>query len=90
MELVKSKKNTNLQGAPGVEKTFAAKRLAYSLMGVKDPNRVMMIQLHPRYSYEDFIMGFRPAEKGFELKYGAFYIFCKHADISCTVSVSSS
>lgn len=79
--LVKSKKNVILQGAPGVGKTFAAKRLAYSIMGVKDPNRVMMIQFHQSYSYEDFIMGFRPSETGFELKHGAFYNFCKEAEI---------
>ena len=79
--LVRNKKNVILQGAPGVGKTFAAKRLAYSMMGVKDPNRVMMVQFHQSYSYEDFIMGFRPSEKGFELKHGAFYNFCKQAEI---------
>ena len=79
--LVRSKKNVILQGAPGVGKTFAAKRLAYSMMGVKDPNRVMMVQFHQSYSYEDFIMGFRPSENGFELKRGAFYSFCKEAEI---------
>lgn len=79
--LVLNKKDVILQGAPGVGKTFAAKRLAYSIMGVKDPNRVMMVQFHQGYSYEDFIMGFRPSEKGFELKHGAFYNFCKEAEI---------
>ena len=79
--LVRNKKNVILQGAPGVGKTFAAKRLAYSMMGEKDPNRVMMVQFHQSYSYEDFIMGFRPSEKGFELKRGAFYNFCKQAEI---------
>ncbi len=79
--LVLSKKNVILQGAPGVGKTFAAKRLAYSIMEVKDPNRVMMVQFHQSYSYEDFIMGFRPSENGFKLKRGAFYNFCKNAEI---------
>ena len=69
-----------MQGAPGVGKTFAAKRLAYSMMGVKDPNRVMMVQFHQSYSYEDFIEGFRPAATGFELKKGPFYNFCKKAE----------
>lgn len=44
--LVRNKKNVIMQGAPGVGKTFAAKRLAYSMMGVKDPSRVMMVQFH--------------------------------------------
>ena len=79
--LVQNKKNVILQGAPGVGKTFTAKRLAYSMMGVKDPNRVMMIQFHQSYSYEDFIMGFRPSGSGFELRRGAFYNFCKAAEI---------
>lgn len=81
VSLVKCKKNIILQGAPGVGKTFAAKRLAYSMMGVKDPNRVMMVQFHQSYSYEDFIMGFRPSENGFKLKHGVFYEFCKRAEV---------
>lgn len=81
VDLLRRKKNLILQGAPGVGKTFAAKRLAYSIMGTKDPERVMMIQFHQSYTYEDFIMGFRPTETGFELKKGAFYYFCKKAEV---------
>ena len=79
--LLRNKKNIILQGAPGVGKTYAAKRLAYSMMGVKDVERVMMVQFHQSYSYEDFIMGFRPSATGFELKKGVFYNFCKKAEI---------
>lgn len=79
--ILRSKKNIILQGAPGVGKTFAAKRLAFSMMGVKDVERVMLVQFHQSYSYEDFIMGFRPSTDGFELKRGAFYNFCKDAEI---------
>ena len=79
--LILNKQNVILSGPPGVGKTFAAKRLAYAIMGVKDPARVQMIQFHQSYSYEDFIMGFRPSENGFELKYGPFYEFCKKAEI---------
>lgn len=64
--VLKNKMNIILQGAPGVGKTFVAKRLAYSIMGVKDVERVMMVQFHQSYSYEDFIMGFRPSGSGFD------------------------
>ncbi len=75
------KKNIILQGAPGVGKTFAAKRLAYSIMGAKDDSRVAMVQFHQSYTYEDFIMGFRPTCSGFELRKGIFYNFCKKAEV---------
>ncbi len=72
------KKNVVLQGAPGVGKTYVAKRLAYALIGSNDPQRIEMIQFHQSYSYEDFIQGFRPTPKGhFDLKYGIFYQFCR-------------
>jgi len=39
-----------------------------------------MIQFHQNYSYEDFVMGFRPTERGgFELRNGIFYQFCAKA-----------
>ena len=81
VDLVRTKKNIILQGAPGVGKTYAAKRLAYSMMGLKDQNRVMMVQFHQSYSYEDFIEGYRPAANGFVLNKGAFYKFCKAAEM---------
>lgn len=78
--LLLRKKNLILQGAPGVGKTFAAKRLAYALMGEKDDNHVVQVQFHQNYSYEDFVMGYKPNENaGFELKNGIFYKFCKRA-----------
>ncbi len=79
VSVLKKKKNIILQGAPGVGKTFAAKRLAYSVMGEKDESRIELIQFHQNYSYEDFMMGYKPEGESFELKYGVFYRFCQRA-----------
>lgn len=80
VNLLAYKKNIILQGAPGVGKTFLAKRLAYSILGKKDASCIEMVQFHQSYSYEDFMMGYRPVDDGFELKCGAFYNFCKKAE----------
>ena len=77
--VLQNKKNIILQGAPGVGKTFAARRLAWSMMGEKDDSRIEFVQFHQNYSYEDFMMGYKPVEDGFELKYGIFYRFCQKA-----------
>lgn len=77
--LLKNKKNLILQGAPGVGKTFAAKRLAYSMMGKKDDSKIEFIQFHQNYSYEDFVMGYKPQDEGFKLTNGIFYKFCMTA-----------
>ena len=74
-----NKKNVILEGAPGVGKTFAARRLAYSIMGEKDESRIEFVQFHQNYSYEDFVMGYKPSGEGFELKNGIFYRFCQKA-----------
>lgn len=79
VSVLKKKKNIILQGPPGVGKTFAAKRLAYSVMEEKDDDRIEFIQFHQNYSYEDFMLGYKPCENGFEMKYGIFYQFCQKA-----------
>lgn len=77
--VLKRKKNLILQGAPGVGKTFAAKRLAYAFMGKIEEERIAFVQFHQNYSYEDFVMGYKPSSDGFELKQGVFYNFCEQA-----------
>ncbi len=77
--LLLNKKNLIIQGPPGTGKTYLAKRLAYAIMGERDDSRIEFIQFHQNYSYEDFIMGYKPKEDGFELKYGIFYKFRQKA-----------
>lgn len=79
-QTLKRKKNIILQGAPGVGKTYLAKRLAFLQMGKKDLNRIEMVQFHQSYAYEDFIRGFRPNDAGkFTLANGIFFEFCNKA-----------
>lgn len=83
LQCLRERKNLILQGAPGVGKTFVARRLAYALVGAKDPARVETVQFHQSYAYEDFIQGYRPDTSeevsGFKLKNGVFYRFCRRA-----------
>lgn len=77
--LLNRKKNIIFQGSPGVGKTFLAKKLAYSIIGEADDSKIKMVQFHESYSYEDFIIGYKPTDKNFELKNGVFYDFCQKA-----------
>ena len=80
LNLLQRKKNIILQGAPGVGKTFVARRLAYTIMKEKNKDRAPMIQFHQSYSYEDFIQGYRPdGNGGFKLNNGTFHKLCKQA-----------
>jgi 5-methylcytosine-specific restriction protein B len=80
-------KNLIIQGAPGVGKTFVARRLAYALMQEEDPQRVAFVQFHQSYGYEDFVQGIKPVrvKEGeltktvFDLRNGVFYEFCIQA-----------
>ena len=69
-----------LQGPPGTGKTFLARRLAWLLLGQKDERRIELVQFHPSYGYEDFMLGFRPGPKGqFGLVPGVLPLLCQRA-----------
>ena len=83
----RTEKNLILQGAPGVGKTFVARRLAYALMEEENKERVALVQFHQSYGYEDFVQGIKPVriKEGettrtvFDLRNGVFYEFCQKA-----------
>jgi 5-methylcytosine-specific restriction protein B len=74
------RRNLLLQGPPGTGKTFLARRLAWLLLGAQDESRIELVQFHPSYGYEDFILGFRPdAEGRFHLVPGVLPLLCQRA-----------
>lgn len=78
--LLNDKRNLILQGAPGTGKTYAARRIAYTLLGSADQDRIRMVQFHQSTSYDDFVYGYRPtADGGFEPREGVFSEFCRVA-----------
>ena len=79
---LRRKKQMIFQGPPGTGKTFVAEKLAWVLAS-EGEGFVDTVQLHPAYTYEDFILGIRPqavnGQLSFEYTPGRFLNFCKEA-----------
>lgn len=58
ISLLKERKQIIFYGPPGTGKTFIARELARHL--APDGNEREVVQFHPNYSYEDFVLGYRP------------------------------
>jgi 5-methylcytosine-specific restriction protein B len=57
VDLMRQRHQVVLYGPPGTGKTHLAMSLAERLT---DPHAVTIVQLHPSYTYADFVEGFRP------------------------------
>jgi hypothetical protein len=83
-----------LYGPPGTGKTYQAKKLASSILGEAEIEKIKfpkigekgsfcLVQFHPNYTYEDFIGGISPTLDGnslsYTLKVGKFKAFCDMA-----------
>lgn len=75
---LKVKKNIILQGPPGTGKTFISKKIANKIAGKKE--NIFSIQFHQSYSYEEFVIGYKPNSEGnFTIQKGSLIQICEKA-----------
>lgn len=68
-EILKTSHQIILQGPPGTGKTHIAKSVAGKLSG--DKNRIRLLQFHPSYGYEDFVIGLEAKSESDSISYEA-------------------
>lgn len=68
-----------LYGPPGTGKSRMAKQLIEKLRDQTDVGKVEEVQFHQKFSYEDFVQGYRPSGDGFSLQPGVFKNLCEYA-----------
>ena len=75
---LKVKKNIILQGPPGTGKTFISKKIANKIAGKKE--NIFSLQFHHSYSYEEFVIGYKPNSEGnFAIQKGSLIQICEKA-----------
>ena len=83
-DLEKIRKEIIFIGPPGTGKTRYAMILANALTNFDD-TRIVKIQFHPNYGYENFIEGFRPIYNNGDVNYriedGVFLKFLRRAEL---------
>lgn len=82
LTLLSERKQLILYGPPGTGKTYVAQALMKHL--APEPERHMVVQFHPSYSYEDFVQGYRPESRaggqiGYVLKPGPLVRMAREA-----------
>ena len=79
-KLLVEKKQLILYGPPGTGKTYKAIKLAKD---VAEEDAISIIQFHPSYSYEEFVVGLKPVVEEGQLSFrpvdGAFKRLCDRA-----------
>lgn len=75
-----TKRAVMLQGSPGTGKSFLAQRIAHHFAGSE--KRVHRVQFHPAYSYEDFVRGIRPIDRGFMVVNGPLVRIAEEARLA--------
>ncbi|AZZ37453.1 hypothetical protein CIK05_11835 [Bdellovibrio sp. qaytius] len=76
-----------LYGPPGTGKTRFLGLFADVLTKQSKLGKLETVQFHKKFSYEDFIEGFSPSEKGFIKKDGVFKGFCSTPSKSPLIDV---
>ena len=67
-----------LYGPPGTGKTKMAMDLRKGLEIKKILGKFETVQFHRKFTYEDFIEGYKPSDNGFIKRDGVFKEFCKN------------